>query len=248
MPFSFFRILIRAVLNSLCDEHRMPPAAFGGFPPFGGMMPPMMAPFGQYPPGPGHFSPYGHGFPGGAPSPWMMPNGMPAAQTARPALAPPGVELQADTPVEDATKSSSTSSSATTAASAALPAGWNIYYTPEGKPYYADPEGKTHWALPVSTPTVPDGAQRLWTEHRTPEDQIYYYNAVTKTSVWTKPADFDATVPVDATPAPATAAAEVADSASSSFTEPSAVSSSVGTGSAAAHQPNGHAACSNSEC
>jgi pre-mRNA-processing factor 40 len=33
----------------------------------------------------------------------------------------------------------------------------------------------------------PGGA--TWTEHRTPDGRVYYYNAMTKVTQWTKPED-----------------------------------------------------------
>jgi hypothetical protein len=34
---------------------------------------------------------------------------------------------------------------------------------------------------------APPGGATAWTEHRTPDNRVYYYNALTKVTQWTKP-------------------------------------------------------------
>ena len=39
---------------------------------------------------------------------------------------------------------------------------------------------------------------RVWSEHKTQEGKIYFYNKVTKQSVWEKPKDFELVMPLPA--------------------------------------------------
>lgn len=36
----------------------------------------------------------------------------------------------------------------------------------------------------------------VWSQHQTPEGKTYYYNNVTRQSVWEKPVNFDSNVPM----------------------------------------------------
>ena len=63
---------------------------------------------------------------------------------------------------------------------------------------FAPSPSLTHYACAVVT-------AQLWSEYKTPEGTPYYYNNVTKQSVWVKPADFGAPmvrVPVRSRPDP----------------------------------------------
>ena len=37
---------------------------------------------------------------------------------------------------------------------------------------------------------------RVWSEHQTPDSRVYYYNKVTRQSVWEKPKDFELVMPL----------------------------------------------------
>ena len=37
---------------------------------------------------------------------------------------------------------------------------------------------------------------RVWSEHQMPDSRIYYYNKVTRQSVWEKPKDFELVMPL----------------------------------------------------
>ena len=50
-------------------------------------------------------------------------------------------------------------------------------------------------AQPSAVATAGGPPPPLWTEYRTPEGTPYYYNNITKQSVWVKPADFGAPLP-----------------------------------------------------
>ena len=47
--------------------------------------------------------------------------------------------------------------------------------------------------LPPGIPLVP---QRVWSEHDNPEGTTYYYNKVTRQSVWEKPKDLELVMPL----------------------------------------------------
>ena len=47
--------------------------------------------------------------------------------------------------------------------------------------------------LPPGIPLVP---QRVWSEHDNPEGRTYYYNKVTRQSVWEKPKDLELVMPL----------------------------------------------------
>lgn len=49
---------------------------------------------------------------------------------------------------------------------------------------------------------------RVWSEHKTQEGKIYFYNKVTKQSVWERPKDFELVMPLPSefTPSPSGAA------------------------------------------
>ena len=51
--------------------------------------------------------------------------------------------------------------------------------------------------LPPGVPLVP---QRVWSEHKSPDDDTrsYYYNKVTRQSSWEKPSDFELVMPLPA--------------------------------------------------
>lgn len=42
--------------------------------------------------------------------------------------------------------------------------------------------------LPVDAPSR--HPSQVWSQHQTPEGKLYYYNSVTRQSVWEKPVDF----------------------------------------------------------
>ena len=49
--------------------------------------------------------------------------------------------------------------------------------------------------LPPGVPLVP---QRVWSDHKTPDGKMYYYNKVTRQSVWEEPKDFELIMPLPA--------------------------------------------------
>ncbi len=49
--------------------------------------------------------------------------------------------------------------------------------------------------LPPGIPLIP---QRVWSEHDNPEGKTYYYNKVTRQSVWEKPKDLELIMPLPA--------------------------------------------------
>ena len=49
--------------------------------------------------------------------------------------------------------------------------------------------------LPPGVPLIP---QRVWSEHDNPEGRVYYYNKVTRQSVWDKPKDLELIMPLPA--------------------------------------------------
>lgn len=49
--------------------------------------------------------------------------------------------------------------------------------------------------VPSGVPLVP---QRVWSEHHNPEGKVYYYNKVTRQSVWDKPMDYELVMPLPA--------------------------------------------------
>lgn len=48
--------------------------------------------------------------------------------------------------------------------------------------------------LPIPPLGVTSLPVRVWTQHHTPEGKPYYYNNLTRQSVWEKPMDFDKSV------------------------------------------------------
>lgn len=42
--------------------------------------------------------------------------------------------------------------------------------------------------VPVEAPS--QKPIQVWSQHQTPEGKLYYYNSITRQSVWEKPADF----------------------------------------------------------
>ena len=55
-------------------------------------------------------------------------------------------------------------------------------------------EGVSFASLPPDVSSQP--ASGVWSQHHTPEGKPYYYNNVTRQSVWEKPMDFDSSVPM----------------------------------------------------
>ena len=55
-------------------------------------------------------------------------------------------------------------------------------------------------AVPV--PNIPLGVplvqQRVWSEHKAPDGKVYFYNKVTRQSIWEKPKDFELVMPLPA--------------------------------------------------
>ena len=49
--------------------------------------------------------------------------------------------------------------------------------------------------LPPGIPLIP---QRVWSEHENPDGRIYFYNKVTRQSVWEKPKDLELVMPLPA--------------------------------------------------
>ena len=49
--------------------------------------------------------------------------------------------------------------------------------------------------LPPGISLVP---QRVWSEHKNPDGKVYYYNKVTRQSVWDKPKDLELVMPLPA--------------------------------------------------
>ena len=39
----------------------------------------------------------------------------------------------------------------------------------------------------------------MWSDHQTPDGKVYYYNKVTRQSIWEKPKDFDLVMPLPST-------------------------------------------------
>ena len=56
--------------------------------------------------------------------------------------------------------------------------------------------------FPFPLPNMPGAPQlvptKVWSEHTTPEGKTYYYNKVTRQSVWEKPKDFELVMPLPA--------------------------------------------------
>ena len=42
--------------------------------------------------------------------------------------------------------------------------------------------------VPVDVPS--QQPVKVWSQHQTPEGKLYYYNSITRQSVWEKPVDF----------------------------------------------------------
>uniref|UniRef100_A0A1X7VJW6 Transcription elongation regulator 1 n=3 Tax=Amphimedon queenslandica TaxID=400682 RepID=A0A1X7VJW6_AMPQE len=97
---------------------------------------------------------------------------------------------------------------------------WMEHSTSDGSVYYFEPTTKkTMWErpagarivpfnkpepgpgapppLPLGVPLIP---QRVWSEHKSPDDdtRTYYYNKVTRQSSWEKPTDFELVMPLPA--------------------------------------------------
>lgn len=53
---------------------------------------------------------------------------------------------------------------------------------------------------PVVPPSLPGNPQlvptRVWSDHQTPDGRTYFYNKVTKQSVWERPKDFELIMPL----------------------------------------------------
>ena len=50
-------------------------------------------------------------------------------------------------------------------------------------------------SIPGQIPIIP---QRVWSEHENPDGRTYYYNKVTRQSVWEKPKDLELVMPLPA--------------------------------------------------
>lgn len=55
------------------------------------------------------------------------------------------------------------------------------------------PPGFPPPSLPGNPQLVPT---RVWSDHQTPEGKVYYYNKVTKQSVWECPKDYELIMPL----------------------------------------------------
>ncbi|KAL5471285.1 hypothetical protein EMCRGX_G029382 [Ephydatia muelleri] len=102
---------------------------------------------------------------------------------------------------------------------------WFEHRTADGRVYFSHPQTqKTTWDRPhdaqiISQPTVAPNTSagasvvalsplsmvggapqlvpaRVWSEHQMPDSHIYYYNKVTRQSVWEKPKDFELVMPL----------------------------------------------------
>ena len=94
---------------------------------------------------------------------------------------------------------------------------WLEHRMPDGKVYFSNPvTRKTQWERPVDAivqpgppapptqPVAPEDTPSktllvpapVWSEHKTGDGKVYYYNKITMASVWEKPKDFDLVVPM----------------------------------------------------
>ncbi|RLN54288.1 hypothetical protein BBJ28_00016282, partial [Nothophytophthora sp. Chile5] len=74
----------------------------------------------------------------------------------------------------------------------ALPPGWSEYVTPEGTKYYYNAStGVSTYDLPPQIPGAVEPSALKWVEYKDDSTgAFYYYNTVTKTTVWDQPEEF----------------------------------------------------------
>ena len=68
-----------------------------------------------------------------------------------------------------------------------------VYSGPGPGPGHSFPGGPTPPGMPNASHLVPT---RVWSDFHTPEGKPYFYNKITRVSVWEKPTDFDLVMPL----------------------------------------------------
>jgi len=97
----------------------------------------------------------------------------------------PGANTHPNLATHRASISSFSSASSNAPTRTDLPPGWEVLYTPDGKPYYSNHITKaTTWTKPEINPApIPPG----WEERKTPDGKVYYCHAPTQKTQWERP-------------------------------------------------------------